>query len=391
MGGTGEIREDDLTRRDLLARLGALAGVLALAGRVQGSQPSLNLAGSSSARARDESLPPHHDPSGGFVNPWPTAERDSGGFWRWQRERRGKTLPPNPPAGALPRAQSGHLTPHAPADELRVTWVGHATFLIQVGSLNLLTDPVWSRRASPVQWAGPARFNAPGIRFEDLPPIDAVLLSHDHYDHLDEPTVRRLQGRFGDRLKWFVPLAFRDWFAARGVKHVTELDWWEEAVLAGPEGGLRIIALPAQHWTSRTPWDRQKKLWCSWAVVAPGGPRVYFGGDSGWFPDYPLLGARVGPFDLTLLPIGAYEPRWFMRPVHMNPEEAVRAYRELGGEGVFAAMHWGTFRLTDEDPLEPPERTRAAWGAAELPRERLWIPAHGETRVVLPREIRSSE
>ncbi|MBA2245490.1 MAG: MBL fold metallo-hydrolase, partial [Gemmatimonadetes bacterium] len=122
----------------------------------------MNLAASSSARAPDESLPPHHDPSGGFVNPWPTAERDSGGFLRWQRERRGKTLPPNPLAGTLPRAQSGHLTPHAPAHELRVTWVGHATFLIQVGGLNLLTDPVWSRRASPVQWAGPARFTAPG-------------------------------------------------------------------------------------------------------------------------------------------------------------------------------------------------------------------------------------
>jgi L-ascorbate metabolism protein UlaG (beta-lactamase superfamily) len=132
-------------------------------------------------------------------------------------------------------------------------------------------------------------------------------------------------------------------------------------------------------WTSRTPWDRQEKLWASWAVETAEGRRVYFGGDSGWFPGYGEIGERAGPFDAVLMPVGAYNPRWFMKPVHMNPEEAVLAYREMGGGGELFGMHWGTFRLTDEDPLEPPVRTREAWAAAGLPAERLHLPRHGET------------
>jgi L-ascorbate metabolism protein UlaG (beta-lactamase superfamily) len=139
------------------------------------------------------------------------------------------------------------------------------------------------------------------------------------------------------------------------------------------------VALPCQHWTSRTIWDRARKLWASWAVIASDGTSIYFGGDSGYFPGYPEIGERVGPFDAVLMPIGAYEPRWFMRPVHMNPEEAVLAYRELGGAGTMLPMHWGTWRLTDEDPLEPPLRTRQAWEAASLDPDLLRVLAHGET------------
>lgn len=294
-------------------------------------------------------------------------------------------LPPDPPPEALPRVLSDIAYPRAHPDELRITWVGHATFLIQIGGANLLTDPHWSDRASPVQFMGPARFVPPGVAWEDLPPIDAVVLSHDHYDHLDDGTIRRLQRRFGDDVHWFAPLEYRDWFGARGVRRVTELDWWQEAVLDGPAGALRVSCLPAQHWTSRAPWDRQKKLWASWAVEAPKGRRIYFGGDSGLFPGYTHIGARSGSFDAVLLPIGAYEPRWFMKPVHMNPAEAVQAYQELGGNGVFAGMHWGTWRLTDEDPLEPPTRTREAWESAALDPDDLWIARHGETRIVPPR------
>lgn len=334
----------------------------------------------SSKRTRhgNDQRPPHHLPGTGFTNPWPTAHFGGrGSVLQWWWERRTRVLPPDPAPGALPVAQSVIAHPHAPPDEIRATWVGHASFLLQVGGRNLLVDPHWSNRASPLRWAGPRRFLPPGVPFEGLPPIHAVLLSHDHYDHLDEPTVRRLVARFGERLRWFTPLGYGRWLAKRGAR-ATEMDWWEEAEM----DGLQIHCLPAQHWSSRAPWDRFRRLWCSWAVTTHAGRSVFFAGDSGWFPGYADIRRRVGDLDLALLPIGAYEPRWFMQPSHMNPEEAVQAYRELGGQGIFCGMHWGTFRLTDEDPLEPPARTRSAWVAAGLPPERLWIPSHGETRVI---------
>jgi N-acyl-phosphatidylethanolamine-hydrolysing phospholipase D len=316
----------------------------------------------------ERSLAPHHDPAGGFRNPWPTAEtRESGGFLRWQRERRQTGRPPDPAPEDIPRASPAIVHPREDPDGLRVTWVGHATFLVQVGGFNLLTDPHWSRRASPVQFAGPARFSEPGVAWDDLPRIDAVLLSHDHYDHLDDGTVRRMRRRFGDEVTWFTPLGYRRWFEARRIRNVVELDWWDEAPLSGAIGEARVLCLPCQHWTSRSVWDRARKLWSSWGIVTPGGASVYFGGDTGYFPAFGEIRERVGTFDALLLPIGAYEPRWFMRPVHMNPEEAVRAYLDLGGRGTMIGMHWGTWRLTDEDPLEPPVRTRAVWEAAGLP------------------------
>ena len=333
------------------------------------------------------SRPSHHLPGGGFRIPWPLEgadERAGWSFLRWQWERLTRRLPLDPPPGALPLAESRVARPRAPAGEVRITWVGHSTFLLQLGGLNLLTDPVWSRRASPVQWMGPARFVPPGLAWEALPPVDAVLLSHDHYDHLDDPTVRRLHARFGAAVQWLTPLAYREWLEARGIPRVTERDWWDEAEIPGKEGTVRAVCLPVQHWTRRTLRGFNERLWGSWLLVAPDGRKVYFAGDSGYFRGFREVGERFGPFDAVLLPIGAYKPRWFMRPAHMNPEEAVQAYLELGGEGLFVGMHWGTFRLTDEDPLEPPVRTRAAWEAAGLPADRLWIPRHGETRVVNP-------
>jgi len=263
---------------------------------------------------------------------------------------------------------------------LRLTWVGHSTFLVQQGGLNVLTDPVWSRRASPVRWVGPARLVPPGLAYEALPSIDAVLISHDHYDHLDAGTVRRLARDHG-AARWFTPLGYGRWLHKRGVTRVTELDWWEEAVLETERGRLALMALPAQHWTRRKPWDGYDRLWSAWRVEG-GGQSLLFGGDSGYFAGYADIGRRAGPFSATLLPIGAYAPRWFMRLAHMDPEEAVRAYRDLGGTGAFVAMHWGTFRLSDEAPLEPPERLRAAWSEAGLPPGDLWIPRIGESRSI---------
>ena len=326
-------------------------------------------------------LPDHHDPTGGFRNPWPTANLP--GFrevLRWRREAARATLPPDPDPSEIPTVLPDPALPRAAADELRATWLGHSSFLLQVGGLNLLADPQLSERASPVPWAGPKRFLPAALTADALPPIDGVLISHDHYDHLDSATVRALHARFGEGIQWLAPLGYRAWFASRGITRLVELDWWEESAV----DGVRVRCLPAQHWTSRSPFSRLKRLWCSWSVEG-GGRSAYFGGDSGWFPGYPEIGERAGPFDLTLMPIGAYEPRWFMRSSHMNPEEAVRAYLELGGVGTLGGMHWGTFRLTDEHPLEPPRKAREAWSAAGLPAERLWIPAVGETRIVPPR------
>ncbi|HYJ80242.1 MAG TPA: MBL fold metallo-hydrolase [Longimicrobiaceae bacterium] len=316
----------------------------------------------------------HHGPDGKFRIPWPV--EGGGSFLRWQWERLTRGVPPNPPPGSFPVVPHAAAHPRAAEEEVRITWVGHATFLVQAAGLNLLTDPVWGRRASPLRWLGPARLAPPGIPFCELPPVDAVLLSHDHYDHLDEGTVRRLAERCGPGLRWITPLGYAGWLRERGAARVTELDWWDEAEL---DGGVRVVCAPSQHWTRRGLRELNDRLWAAYAVALPDGRRLFFGGDSGYFPGFAEIGRRLGPFAATLLPVGAYEPRWFMRRAHMNPEEAVRAYGDLGGRGAFVAMHWGTFRLTDEHPLEPPRRTREAWRASGLPARDLHILRHGET------------
>lgn len=371
-----------------------------------------------------ESLPPHHRPDGRFRSPWPEAREDQAVrkrfhrvVWEWLVD----SHPPDPDASDLPLADPRIAFPSAERGEVRITWVGHATHLIQLPGLNVLTDPMWSRRASPIPSTGTARFVPAVPAIDSLPPIHAVLLSHDHFDHLDRPTVVRLRQRFGDALRWFVPLGYRDWFARLGLRAVVELDWWQEAKI--PDSAYEVVALPARHWTRRTPWGTNARLWCSWAVLpsdqrraipdegpsaspgqgmpapdrgalAPGddtggsegdepepnrGFRVYFGGDSAYASLFGEIGQRLGPFDASILPIGAYEPRWFMKISHMNPEEAVQAYQDLGGQGAFLPSHWGTFRLTFEDPLEPPERLKAAWASRGLDPDLLRVPRHGET------------
>jgi N-acyl-phosphatidylethanolamine-hydrolysing phospholipase D len=327
--------------------------------------------------------PAHHREDGGFRNPWPAeTERSFRDFLRWRRERRG--LPPQvvPPPEQLAPATPNVALPRASAAEVRITWVGHATFLLQMGRWNVLTDPVWSERASPISWTGPSRLVPPGLSFEALPPIDLVILSHDHYDHLDDPTVRRLLARHGAGLRWVVPLGLGKWLARRGAKQVIELDWWGSARVEEAADGLDVTAYPAQHWSRRRPFERSPRLWASFGLDAGAGRRVYFGGDSGYAPIFREIGSRAGPFDAALLPIGAYEPRWFMRGAHMDPSEAVRTYLDLGGRGRFVAMHWGTFILTDEPILEPPARTRQAWLEAGLPDADLSILRHGETLIL---------
>lgn len=272
-----------------------------------------------------------------------------------------------------------YRTPRASAERLTLTWVGHATFLIQIGGLNVLTDPMWSERASPVRFAGPRRLVPAAVVFEKLPPIDLVLLSHNHYDHLDDWTVRQLAARH-PHARWLAPLGLAPFLRDRGVANPLELDWWEDEQV----GPLTLASVPARHFSSRSPRDTNRTLWCGWSIASDT-RRVLFGGDSAYHPEFPAIGERCGPFHAVLLPIGAYDPRWFMGSVHMNPEEAVRAFQDLvrpqpSLSAVMVGMHWGTFKLTDEPMDEPPARARAAWQAAGLDPGLLWVLAHGETR-----------
>jgi len=250
--------------------------------------------------------------------------------------------------------------------------------LLQLGPLNVLTDPVWSDRASPLSWLGPRRLMKPAVDFEALPTLDVVLLSHNHYDHLDAATVKRIARRFQDAV-WLCPLGLARLLKALGVRHATEHDWWER--VQRPDWSATCA--PAQHFSSRGLRDRNATLWCGW-VIETDNVRVFFAGDTAIHPELGVIGKRLGPFDLIMLPIGAYEPRWFMKAVHMNPEDAVAAYQALVDGSPVAppcvAMHWGTFRLTDEPVEEPPRRFAARWHEASLPESANWTLAHGETR-----------
>ncbi len=331
--------------------------------------------------------PPHHGPDGRFRAPWPEAAEDGSirrRFGRVAKEWLFGSHPPDPEPGALPRAEPRLAWPGDGASYVRITWVGHATFLIQLPGLNLLTDPIWSDRPSPVPFGTRTRFVPAVPALEALPPIHGVLLSHDHYDHLDRSTVLALHRRFGPDLRWYAPLGFDRWLGGLGIVNAAALDWWEEA--PAPGGRFTLTATPARHWCRRAPWDTNRRLWSGWAITParPGaaGPRIYFTGDTAYVPIFEEIGRRLGPFDASMIPIGAYEPRWFMKASHVNPEEAVRIWRELGGSGAFVPMHWGTFRLTFEDPLEPPERLRAAWSEQGLPADALEVLRHGETLVL---------
>ncbi|MGP3952585.1 MBL fold metallo-hydrolase [Streptomyces sp. 7N604] len=265
--------------------------------------------------------------------------------------------------------------PEAGPDTVAVTWAGHASWVVRIGGLTVLTDPVWSRRILGT----PARVTPVGIRWEDLPEIDAVVISHNHYDHLDAPTLKRLPRD----THLFVPAGLGGWCRRRRFTRVTELDWWEAAELPSEGGGVRFDFVPAHHWSKRTLTDTCRSLWGGWVLSDAQGRRVYFAGDTGYGHWFAEIGRRHPGIDLALLPIGAYDPGWMLRTVHTDPEEAVQACLDLGAR-VMAPMHWGTFLLSAEPPLEPLTRVRAAWDAAGRPRDELWDLPVGASRVLAP-------
>ena len=225
--------------------------------------------------------------------------------------------------------------------ELRVTWVNHSTMLIQTENMNILTDPIWSERCSPVSFAGPRRHHPPGIRFEDLPPVDVVLVSHNHYDHMDRPTLDRLVREHDPRI--FVGLGNGAFLAG-----AHDLDWWQSVEIAP---NVRLHAVPAQHFSARGLADRDANLWCGFVVETPHGP-IYFSGDTGPGPHFAMLRQRFGPMRVAMLPIGAFRPEWFMGYVHMSPRDAIQAARVLEA-GTAIPMHYFTFRLADDGQEEP--------------------------------------
>ena len=275
------------------------------------------------------------------------------------------------------RTEADFVAPTLPESvaegELAATFVGHSTFLLQFArGVNILTDPVWSERASPVAFAGPRRARRPGLSLEALPPVGLVLVSHAHYDHLDVPTLRRLDKQF--RPLFLAGLGHGEFLRQKGLRHVQELDWWQAHRFAGME----ITFTPAQHWTARSVTGRNRMLWGGFWLRREVGEPVYFAGDTGFGPHFQMIRERLGAPGLALLPIGAYEPRWFMQIMHMNPDEAVQAHLALEARRS-VGMHFGTFRLTDEGIDQPAKALAASLRARGVDPAAFGVPRFGET------------
>jgi N-acyl-phosphatidylethanolamine-hydrolysing phospholipase D len=283
--------------------------------------------------------------------------------WRWDASRLGLPKPPQTPIPTV-AADLAFLRANALAGaamQPAVTWIGHATVLGQLAGLTLLTDPIFSQRASPMSFAGPKRHQAPGVALADLPHVDLVMVSHNHYDHLDGASVDALNRQAGGPPLFVVPLGLKPWLAARGITNAVELDWWDSHRVAAPGGEVEVMLVPAQHWSARGLNDRMDTLWGGFAVFADH-CHLFFAGDTAYSRDFTDMRERFaerqspaqgGGFDIALLPIGAYEPRWFMASQHVNVEEAVKIHFDLGAKRSLG-VHWGTFQLTDESLDEPP-------------------------------------
>jgi L-ascorbate metabolism protein UlaG (beta-lactamase superfamily) len=319
------------------------------------------------------------DADGRFLNRYPHEGHDS--FWRWKWEELREGLPPEAPPGGwpIPHMQSDAAALRSNNARPTATWIGHSCFLVQLGGTNVLVDPQFSERASPVGFAGPRRAVPLPITIEALPRIDVVLVSHNHYDHLDLASVRALAHAPGGSPLFLVPLGLADWFRGEGIAHVAELDWWQSRI----EKGLTFTFVPVQHWSKRTLWDTNRSLWGGW-IMAGAGLKLIHTGDLGYSQDARDIGERAGPFDLAFIPIGAYAPRWFMKTMHVDVPDALQVRADLRAARAIG-MHWGTFeKLTDEPLDEPPRELARLRAGAGLAQDRFDVMKIGETRPILP-------
>lgn len=339
-----------------------------------------------------------HHRSDGFQNNYTDATDKSGLEvlkWMWQRQRDGLPKPPQQQTPVVtPEVEFVH-TNKGKSQVPAITWIGHATMLVQMGGLNILLDPVFSERASPVQFAGPKRYQPPGISLQGLPHIDLVLISHNHYDHLDIGSVRTLSSQAGGPPLFVVPLGVKKWMTDKGVGNVKQMDWWDSLQVELPDGALDVHFTPVQHWSSRSIADRRATLWGGFALFAPDF-HLYFSGDTGYSQDFLNTQRHFasrqkmelgGGFDVALIAIGAYEPRWFMKEQHVNPQEAVQIHRDLKAKRSIG-VHWGTFDLTDESLDEPPIELGIARDAAGLNKQDFDVMAIGQT-LKLPKRVTS--
>ena len=266
----------------------------------------------------------------------------------------------------LSKIKSPGLMPQA-------TWIGHSTVLFQYKSKNIITDPVFSDRCSPVSFAGPKRYTKAAASIEELPQIDFAMISHNHYDHLDEASVLAM----GNKVKWLVPLGLKEWFSERGINNVVELDWFESTSI----DGITFTATPTQHWSRRGINDARKSLWASWLADIDG-YKFWFGGDTGYNEiQFKEIGEKLGPIDFAAIPIGAYSPRWFMKGFHVNPKEAVQIHMDIKSKKSMG-IHWGTFVLTTEPVIDPPIRLKEALENFGLKEDEFITMAIGETKVL---------
>jgi N-acyl-phosphatidylethanolamine-hydrolysing phospholipase D len=314
--------------------------------------------------------------------------------WRWDATRHGLPKPPSEPISqvAADLAFLARNTAARAAMQPAVTWIGHATVLAQLGGITLLTDPIFSMRASPVPFAGPKRHQAPGVALDALPHIDLVLVSHNHYDHLDAASVDALNRQAGGPPLFVVPLGLKPWLAARGVQNAVELDWWASHRLRLEGREVEVMLLPAHHWSARGLNDQMATLWGGFAVFADD-CHLFYAGDTGYSRDFTDIREHLAPrqrpdrgggFDIALLPIGAYEPRWFMAGQHVNVDEAVKIHLDLGAKRSLG-VHWGTFALTDEPLDEPPRLLKEVRKARGVADDDFLTIAIGETLRLAPR------